>query len=556
MNKESYYLEVYHDIYKLIVNQELIMYHGYPKQDSYQAGMCFVIKKEPYTELFSIIEQMNGSNYIGRKTDNKRKLTPIGQIAYLDGYFKSDDSLGIRAVRFIDKTQTRKNKAILKYLDIILIHIYRKENCLEGNFDDMSQRPESLDFETQIQHLDSNQDISELQPSLKQKFSKETVTRSNYFTLESSEEYFNHITNLEDYYLKTFSRIYDLVLKNQIKVYGKYPQLDFYEAGTCFVFRRPSDSKLSNFFTGMKVSRFTQDVKRKVQQIGQFVYFDGFFKFQKNLGIRVAKFIKKIKDESTKIFNQTGLVLMHIYERDFQEQNNMSNKKMAKDSLSKNKNDQVKISSCKQMNQYEQKIRGKSLQDYGDSLHLLSQQKQSMQNEEQSQSNSINQQNQFISQEDQKQSKIIYKNQEIVSEKPLNLFSSQQNEQNFTEKSIQENYQLYDQSLCMQKQVIQVKQENINEENQYKLNNNNLKIEPQPSLQSNNQIENVLFQLSIQNNQLKQQVILKEIEQKKKELKDLEEELNQLKLENEKLTKNPIQLNKDYLKSIENNLLK
>ncbi|KAL4462580.1 hypothetical protein ABPG74_000410 [Tetrahymena malaccensis] len=180
VDKQSYYLMIYHKIYQLIHNQELTVYEVYPSHVTYQAGMCFVIKRQPYMELFRIIKLMNGQNYVDRKTGLRKKPYYLELLAYLDGYFEFDHSLKIRIVKFFD-TKNR-NKDFLMYFDLFLIHIYRQENYLEKDSCDSYQSSQFSDFaeytEGQMECDDSDYDFSQYQQSQQLKNNYKIITKS------------------------------------------------------------------------------------------------------------------------------------------------------------------------------------------------------------------------------------------------------------------------------------------------------------------------------------------------------------------------------------------
>ncbi|KAL4484228.1 hypothetical protein ABPG72_003512 [Tetrahymena utriculariae] len=185
----------------------------------------------------------------------------------------------------------------------------------------------------------------------------------DHYTLAFSEKHFNNLQNQEEYHLNVFNCIYDLVKKNQIKIYEQYPNLEESEAGMFFLFRRTSNSDLNKIIYGMKDSKFTENSKkRNVQKIGkQFAFAEGFLKFQNNSGIRVVKFAKENRNRSVQILNQTAFILIYLYERDKEDKNKTSIQKIVKNNFYTNQTDSDEIHSNDKMEQDESEISEKQL---------------------------------------------------------------------------------------------------------------------------------------------------------------------------------------------------
>ncbi|KAL4462581.1 hypothetical protein ABPG74_000411 [Tetrahymena malaccensis] len=124
----------------------------------------------------------------------------------------------------------------------------------------------------------------------------------------------------------------------------------------CFVLKRPSNSSFDTIFKYMNAIfyRNEQGYRQGVQYIGKLSYNDGQLKFQKNLGIRVVKFVKYKKNKSTEGFNQTGIILIHFYELDFKETNNTE--KINNQVQKIIQTDLVQTHSCEQIEQDESEI--------------------------------------------------------------------------------------------------------------------------------------------------------------------------------------------------------
>ncbi|EAR99954.2 hypothetical protein TTHERM_00912340 (macronuclear) [Tetrahymena thermophila SB210] len=123
-DKEQFYMELYQQIYQQIINYKLKIHFNLPKVNEYQSGMCFVLKRPSNSSLGRIINGMNASKYYNCQ---KGLVCYIGQLAYLDGYFRYNKTLGIRVVRFASKNQLQLNEDILKYIDFVLIHIFVRD---------------------------------------------------------------------------------------------------------------------------------------------------------------------------------------------------------------------------------------------------------------------------------------------------------------------------------------------------------------------------------------------------------------------------------------------
>ncbi|KAL4505162.1 hypothetical protein ABPG72_016229 [Tetrahymena utriculariae] len=202
-DKEEYYLDVYRRAYEQIEKNQLKIYSDFPKQEIYQEGICFALKRQANSALDRIINNMNGSRFYKCE---KGKVNIIGSLVYLDGFLRFDKRLGIRVVRVFSKSQQKLSQEVQNFVDIILVHIYKRDIQEFGNY---KQRYIDEDFskskQTQQQHVNSNNmtdqmddepeiDESDQQypPTQKQqKLGQQDITK--YLKEHSNQEEFQYI---------------------------------------------------------------------------------------------------------------------------------------------------------------------------------------------------------------------------------------------------------------------------------------------------------------------------------------------------------------------------
>ncbi|KAL4462582.1 hypothetical protein ABPG74_000412 [Tetrahymena malaccensis] len=373
---------------------------------------------------------------------------------------------------------------------------------------------------------------------------KQQQSQLDYCHFDFSKKHFKQMMNQEEFYLCLYDKINDLLSKKQLILHNQVPLQDNYEAGMCFVYKRPASAAMDRIIYSMNGTIYSHS-KKKVVQLEKLVYLDGLIKKNKQLGIRVVKILNKgqsIKNEFQDYFN---LILIHIYEIDVKERENIQKQQLKNnfENLYQNKSHEDQLNLMMQQED----------QEFEDSVYIIPPQEYMLQSEQSIKVESFNQQNKSAPQEDQIESQTNYIKEQNISQKPHDQILKQENQLNVSEKPIQDKTQLNNLSQ-LQKQAIQPKKEAAIIENQNKTNSNNsnLKLEPPSNQINNNQMQSDFYHLAMKNGELLQIVFQQEIENKNKELLELTQKLNQLKEKTENLKKNPNQFDQDYLNYIQN----
>ncbi|EAR99955.3 hypothetical protein TTHERM_00912350 (macronuclear) [Tetrahymena thermophila SB210] len=364
--------------------------------------------------------------------------------------------------------------------------------------------------------------------------------QQDYFHLEFSEKYFNSLENKEKYYLDVYSRIYDLIQSKKLKMYDDFPKQVIYQSGVCYAVKRQVNSSLDRIIINMSGSRYYRCDKGKVYNIGSLVYLDGFFKFDKKLGIRVVRvFSKSQKQLNQEVQKFIDIILVHIYNRDLE--NGNYKQKTIDEVYSKSKqNYQNNEDSNSMIDEDQSDI-------YESEPYMPPSQIQQKLNQQVLQKSLKENQN-------QEEFEYIEQPQKIKDNK-INKDESDR----FKQLSLQ-NLQV-DVIANMPKQQLkpELKQQQLQQQGninfEYNLDSQlSLKSEIKLNIDEKNQVQQALYLLYMQNNELQQILTKRDIAQKKAEVAMLEQKLNKLVQEKELYTQQPQQLN--IAQIIQNNIKK
>ncbi|KAL4462583.1 hypothetical protein ABPG74_000413 [Tetrahymena malaccensis] len=356
---------------------------------------------------------------------------------------------------------------------------------------------------------------------VKQEQEESVNEQLDYFPLQFNEQNFNQLEDKQEYYLNAYRSVYELIQKKRLKLYVDYPSQDIYRSGVCFALKRQANSALDKIIGNMNGSRFYRCDKGKVAIIGSLAYLDGFLRTNKNLGIRVVRVFSKSQQQlSLEIQNYIDIILVHIYTRDLQEFKNYRQRCIDED-YSKQTRISLQGITQSSTNDNEQ-IEDES--EIDSELYQIPSQDQQKLNQKIGTQYS----KEYINQVQIQQIENPFS---LKEEKPI--YQQQFQFQNNQVDSIGNKQQIP--QLQMQKE--QVLQNNEQKQDDY----TNLKGEQKTD--QPDQMQQALFLLYMQNNELQQKLIEKEINQKKTELLILEQRLNKLAQDKELYTKQPQLLN-------------
>ncbi|KAL4505159.1 hypothetical protein ABPG72_016226 [Tetrahymena utriculariae] len=372
----------------------------------------------------------------------------------------------------------------------------------------------------------------------KEEYDEHVLSQPNYYLFKFNEKKFNKLQDQEGFYLMLFQEVYQQIINYRLKVHLIMPRENKYESGMCFVLKRPSNSSLGKIINGMNASKYYNCDKGRVSYIGQLVYLDGYFRFNRTLGIRVVRFANKNQLQiNEEILKYIDFVLIHIFVRDIQQDNNLKQRVIqdGNQDLSQAQSPQNEDNNQKMESEYsesEEKTYNPPLKKYqkqNNQAGKLIQQENQMYFDNKDIQMKINDETyiQYKQGSEQKRKIILKTNQSKIAKKSSTLESCQQktefsqqkiivNQQN--QKIIIKNQQKKENSLCINREFNQNSEEN-------------------------NQMQQMLFLLYIQNNHLQQKLVEKEIQQKKAEIIDLEQKLSKLKQEKEANIRQPGLLN-------------